>query len=288
MALLVLIFYIYAILGYHFFGTLNSARFASFGLAMLTLFRCTTGEDWYKIMFECGKAQGMVLAETYFLSFMILVVFVMLNLFIMVIIQSYEEYDKNPQTVAFIFEQAVYPIKTIWNLFSKDQKGIRVQISDLPEIMKNLNEFGINFNTDHLKIMRFLKALQIETDKEGFIYYNQFLFAILKKKFLKKDSNTYFRKIVGNEEKKTKSIISKLTKKQQKKYWKQKILEDHKETSTNFFLEKILLRSILKGWRNYVRGVVESRKLGYTQFSITPRDPDEDFPGDNTVFEERL
>ena len=224
MALLILIFYIYAILGYHLFGEIDSGRFSSFSNAMFTLFRSSTGEDWYKIMFECGKSQGMVLAETYFLTFMTLVVFVMLNLFIMVIIQSYEEYDKNPETVQFIFEQATYPIKAIWNLFAKESKGIRVHVKDLPEIMRNLNEFGINFNTDNLKIMRFLKALQLDVDKDGFVYYNQFLFAVLKKKFLKKDSNNYFRKIAGNEEKKTKRAVEKIIKRQQKKFWKKEII----------------------------------------------------------------
>ena len=53
-------------------------------------------------------------------------------------------------------------------------------------------------------------------------------------------------------------------------------------------MEKIILKSIIRGWRNYVKEQVENRKFGFmSNFSVTPRDPEEDYPGDNTIYDER-
>lgn len=59
LALLFLVFFIYSILGVFLFSEViegdvidNYVNFGNFGNAMLTLFRCATGEDWYIIMFD--------------------------------------------------------------------------------------------------------------------------------------------------------------------------------------------------------------------------------------------
>jgi hypothetical protein len=55
-----LIFFIYSILGSFIFGTVKKGailddytNFNNFGLAMLTLVRASTGEDWNKMMYDC-------------------------------------------------------------------------------------------------------------------------------------------------------------------------------------------------------------------------------------------
>lgn len=48
------------------------------------LFSISTGEDWNRIMYDCVEASGF--AIFFFLSFIVLVSYIMLNLFILVII----------------------------------------------------------------------------------------------------------------------------------------------------------------------------------------------------------
>jgi hypothetical protein len=63
-ALLILVMFIYSILGCFAFGSVKSTgkiindynNFHNFHNAILTLFRCATGEDWYSIMFEVSES----------------------------------------------------------------------------------------------------------------------------------------------------------------------------------------------------------------------------------------
>lgn len=120
-ALLFLFLFIYSVLGVFLFGkvklqeTLNvHANFQTFGTALLTLFRMSTGESWNFIMYDSARQKsitydckndqtykeriqgmegcGRPKAETYmyFLSFMVIVSFIFLNLFIVIIFESFE------------------------------------------------------------------------------------------------------------------------------------------------------------------------------------------------------
>jgi hypothetical protein len=92
--LLFLIFFIYAVLGVFLFRSVLSGKviseytnFFSFGNAMITLLRVSTGEDWNLIMYDCVNADVSALITTlYFVSFIVICSFVMLNLFILVIL----------------------------------------------------------------------------------------------------------------------------------------------------------------------------------------------------------
>ena len=54
-----LVFFIYSVLGVFMFKSVKSGdevtsynNFWNFGMAMITLFRCSTGENWHKVMFD--------------------------------------------------------------------------------------------------------------------------------------------------------------------------------------------------------------------------------------------
>ena len=59
-ALLFLVYFIFSVLAVFLFQNITQGvvinselvSFRNFGIAMLTLFRCSTGEDWYKIMYD--------------------------------------------------------------------------------------------------------------------------------------------------------------------------------------------------------------------------------------------
>lgn len=61
-ALLLLFFFIFSVLGVFTFRDVtegdaidNYNNFSNFGYAMLTLFRCATGEDWALFMFDLAR-----------------------------------------------------------------------------------------------------------------------------------------------------------------------------------------------------------------------------------------
>ncbi len=82
--LLFIIFYIYAVVGSFIFADIPSGLWDNFLVAMLTLFRVFTFEDWTDVMYETMEVYPWSWA--YFVSFIIIAAFVFLNLFVAVII----------------------------------------------------------------------------------------------------------------------------------------------------------------------------------------------------------
>ncbi|XP_058631751.1 calcium channel, voltage-dependent, N type, alpha 1B subunit, a isoform X7 [Onychostoma macrolepis] len=110
--LIAMLFFIYAIIGMQVFGNIDlnddSAinrhnNFRTFLQALMLLFRSATGEAWHEIMLSClsertcdagsgihGKECGSDFAYFYFVSFIFLCSFLMLNLFVAVIMDNFE------------------------------------------------------------------------------------------------------------------------------------------------------------------------------------------------------
>lgn len=96
--LLSMLLYVYAVLGFHFFSRVDPVHWGSLGTALLTLFQMLTLEGWVEI-------QGEVLddyrwAWLYFSSFVLVAVFVVVNLFIAVVINNLESVKHEQQADA--------------------------------------------------------------------------------------------------------------------------------------------------------------------------------------------
>ena len=87
--LMSVIFYIYAIVGYHLFHDHDPVHWRSLGLALLTLFRIVTLEDWTDVMYTAMDLHP--LAWAYFVSFVVVGTFVVINLFIAVVLNNLDE-----------------------------------------------------------------------------------------------------------------------------------------------------------------------------------------------------
>uniref|UniRef100_A0A3Q1EXX5 Voltage-dependent calcium channel alpha-1 subunit IQ domain-containing protein n=1 Tax=Acanthochromis polyacanthus TaxID=80966 RepID=A0A3Q1EXX5_9TELE len=107
-----MLFFIYAIIGMQVFGNIDlnddtainhHNNFRTFLQALMLLFRSATGEAWHEIMLSClsrracdersgthGKECGSDFAYFYFVSFIFLCSFLMLNLFVAVIMDNFE------------------------------------------------------------------------------------------------------------------------------------------------------------------------------------------------------
>ena len=101
-------FYVYAVIGVNFFRGNDPGHFGDLGLALLSLFRIVTLEDWTDVMYtailgsDVYPAQGAipigpepeafgVWAIIYFVSFVMVGALVMINLFIGVMVESLAE-----------------------------------------------------------------------------------------------------------------------------------------------------------------------------------------------------
>ena len=89
MLLMSIIFYIYAVAGYHLFHEHDPEHWSSLGISMLTLFRIVTLEDWTDVMYTAMELSSF--AWIYFVSFVVVGTFVIINLFIAVVINNLDE-----------------------------------------------------------------------------------------------------------------------------------------------------------------------------------------------------
>jgi voltage-gated sodium channel len=106
--LLLLLFYIYAVMGTFWFGKNDPVHFGSLPVSMLSLFRVVTLEDWTDVMYiqmlgsdvyPYANPQGLptepaaapIFGALFFVSFVLLGTMVILNLFIGVIMNGMDE-----------------------------------------------------------------------------------------------------------------------------------------------------------------------------------------------------
>ena len=95
-ALIFIIFYIYAAVGTLFFENINPELWGNIALAMLTLFRVMTFEDWTDVMYETMEVYPFSWA--FYLSFIFLTTFAFLNMVIGIVVNVLEEEQAKADT----------------------------------------------------------------------------------------------------------------------------------------------------------------------------------------------
>lgn len=88
-ALMFIIFYIYAAIGTTLFAEINQVLWGDISISMLTLFRVMTFEDWTDVMYETMTLYP--LSWTYFLSFIFFTAFAFLNMVIGIVVNVINE-----------------------------------------------------------------------------------------------------------------------------------------------------------------------------------------------------
>src|SRR5918993_4671097 len=87
--LLSLIFFIYSIAGYNLFNGVDTDHWGTLPKSMLTLFQILTLEGWVEIMSSATNANPLY--GIYFISFIIIGTFIVINIFVAVIVKKSEE-----------------------------------------------------------------------------------------------------------------------------------------------------------------------------------------------------
>lgn len=86
--LLALVIYVYAVLGYHLFSAVDAAHWGDLGLSVRTLFEVLTLEGWLEL--QAAVIEPIPGAWLFFGSYVLLAVFIVVNLFIAVILNNLE------------------------------------------------------------------------------------------------------------------------------------------------------------------------------------------------------
>jgi voltage-gated sodium channel len=94
--LMFIIFYIYAAMGSILFAQINPTLWGNISIALLTLFRVATFEDWTDVMYETMEIYP--LSWIFYLTFIFMVAFVFLNMMIGIVLETlqreHEQFDR--------------------------------------------------------------------------------------------------------------------------------------------------------------------------------------------------
>lgn len=93
--LLGILFFIYAIAGYHLFSEIDPAHWGGLPQSLLTLFKIITLEGWVEMMAPVTNVN--LFNAGFFISFIVIGTFIVINLFVAIIVKKTEEAYKQIQ-----------------------------------------------------------------------------------------------------------------------------------------------------------------------------------------------
>jgi len=194
-ALLVLVLFIYACLGMSFFGTISTSpsttgdvsdfdgmpykmynehcNFKTFYRSFLLLFRMSTGESWNGIMHDVMHVH--VLAWFYFVTYMVVVAYLLFNLLVAVVLEQFsmkmhqQQLMVNPTHIASFVEH--------WRRFDPNCTHL-IKVQDLPVLMQAL-EPPLGFAPGVSRVAIFRDDLYVP-NHHGQVHFVELFAALLK------------------------------------------------------------------------------------------------------------
>jgi voltage-gated sodium channel len=128
--LLSLLFFIYGIAGYHLFNTIDSDHWGTLPKSVITLFKILTLEGWVEIMAPVTDVNP--LNGIFFVSFIIIGTFIVINIFVAIIVKKSEEAYKHIQNE--------FPNKVTQTEILEEIKEIRKMIENLEKKISSSKE----------------------------------------------------------------------------------------------------------------------------------------------------
>jgi hypothetical protein len=207
-SLLALVFFIYAVLGCYLFGTVTTGdsindfyNFSNFGLAMVLCLKIATGEDWNKFMFDCARTSpncapglgcGNPVAFAYFITFKLVVSFIMLNLFILIVLQLFEKYFIETENMISKYKEDFEIFQENWQSLRPTHSGLMMSQSKLIRFFSRLpgqiGMEGMDLNSMTRTILEMGVRRYFQHDRlsnaEKNVYFNELLFCTLRRVYV--------------------------------------------------------------------------------------------------------
>jgi hypothetical protein len=169
-ALLALVYFIFSVLGVFFFKDITSGdmiddymNFTNFSMSLMMMLRLSTGEDWPTVMYDCmntdpdcipGVNCGTAWAPLFYLIFVIIQQYIMINLFILIILQQFDLYYLPDDNVLDRFKRDVTYFKIGWKKYAADFDGMKVRGNDVQKFLLELKgDLGMSEFKDDRKAL---------------------------------------------------------------------------------------------------------------------------------------
>ena len=178
----------------------------------------------------------------------------MLNLFVLVILQQFDQYYLAEDNIIAKFEKDQQIFKNAWTEFAQANHCVKMKDSKLLAFFKSMetplgmDKDDLNNDNDYNKN---IVQMDIRADEEGFVYFNELLYKVMRKeygikhirnkKLAEHEANT-FMKINKIQEKMSKFLIS----------------EEKKAISVNPFLAMMYYNISFKSWMNGTKKKIEA------------------------------
>ncbi|KAG5832569.1 hypothetical protein ANANG_G00292520 [Anguilla anguilla] len=208
--LIAMLFFIYAIIGMQLFGNIgieeeegDSAinqhnNFRTFFQALMLLFRSATGEAWHDIMLSClgGKdcdprsgikepECGSEFAYLYFVSFIFLCSFLMLNLFVAVIMDNFEYLTRDSSILGphhldeYVRIWAEYDPAACGRIHYKDIG--RISHTDMSEMLRHMSPpLGLGKKCPARVAYKRLLRMDLPVAEDNSVHFNSTLMALIR------------------------------------------------------------------------------------------------------------
>ena len=197
--LMFIIFCIFAIMGCYLYDGLKYSKYKdsmiymnqyynlnNFYNAFLLVFRCTTGEDWPSIMMELANINKVKFKDWQAYVYMIISNFIccviMLNLFLMVTLQQYDEFTQKTYNPIEKFEGFCEEFRRAWNKYSNpEDKGFRIKKILITNFFMDFTWKKLNFpETNKIEyVKKYVSDLKLRTDPEDYVYFHDVLYKII-------------------------------------------------------------------------------------------------------------
>ena len=196
---MVIIFSIFSILGVYFYDGIDYINYTdkffvineyynldNFYKAFLFVFRCATGEKWPNMMMELAFVDLDLVYEFYAYIYMIISNFIngiiMINLFLMVTLQQYDEFTGKKYNPIEKFESFLNEFNNAWNKYSTpEDKGFRIKKGLVTNFFNDFNWKKLNFpeyrKLEHIK--KYVGELKLRIDDEDYAYYLDIVYKVL-------------------------------------------------------------------------------------------------------------
>ena len=168
-------------------------NFETFDDAFLLLFAISTGEEWNILMHDCsrmppncepGVTCGNMFAWLYYTVFIILVTHIMLNLFILVIIEQFDKYYLDAENPLQTFQDKFDIFEKVWVSLSKKNNCRKIRENQLLDFYKKLPyPMGMQPSTTDAEAKKILLKMGIKSEN-GFIYFNELLYRLMREQYV--------------------------------------------------------------------------------------------------------
>ncbi|XP_077545779.1 muscle calcium channel subunit alpha-1-like isoform X3 [Haemaphysalis longicornis] len=211
--LIVMLFFIYAVIGMQLFGKIGlenddsaidrNNNFQTFPQAVLVLFRSATGESWQEIMLSCVNSEevkcdgaseegdqapcGSDVALIYFISFYILCSFLIINLFVAVIMDNFDYLTRD---WSILGPHHLDEFVRLWSEYDPDAKG-RIKHLDVVTLLRKIQPpLGFGKLCPHRVACKKLVSMNMPLNSDGTVMFNATLFAVVRTSLkIKTDGN---------------------------------------------------------------------------------------------------